>query len=139
MGIESGDLQLSRIKRILTKCGLLGVLLLVLDGAATCQTKTVTIAAGQTSDVWLGVDVSGKVYYAIRTRDGKNKARMWWILQPLGRVKQLGTLQGNGSLNIPNKLKGSLSAKLRAKADSDTVIVVGENVAIDQGVTFKWP
>lgn len=127
------------MKRIWAKGQVYGALLLLLCGSAFSQTKTVKIASGQTSDVWLGVNVSGKVYYAIRTRDGTNKARMWWIIQPLGRVEQLGTLQGNGSLDIPNKLKGSVSAKLRAKAASDTEVVISEKVAIDQSVTFTWP
>jgi hypothetical protein len=100
--------------------------------------KEVKVATGQTADLWLGVNVTGKVHYAIRTKDGSGKMRMWWIMEPLGNVKQLGNLTGNGSLDIPGKLKGSISAKLRGKASVDTVVYIGENVEVDNSVTFNW-
>jgi len=86
----------------------------------------------------LGVNVKGTVNYVIRTRDGSNKVRMWWIVQPLGRVKQLGVLEGSGKLSIPSKLKGSVSAKLRGQASVDTVVYVGENTAVDSSLIFRW-
>jgi hypothetical protein len=107
-------------------------------GAPPSQIREVKVSAGQTEDLWLGVNVTGKVSYAIRTRDGSNKMRMWWILEPLGTVTQLGTLSNTGSLNIPGKLKGSISAKLRGKAATDTVVYIGENVAVDNSVTFHF-
>jgi hypothetical protein len=100
--------------------------------------KEIKIPAGQTADLWLGINVTGKVNYIIRTRDGKNAMRMWWIMEPLGTVKQLGTLVNSGSLDIPNKLKGSISAKLRGKAAVDTVVHLGENVSVDSSMTFNW-
>jgi hypothetical protein len=107
-------------------------------GSPPSPIKEIKISAGQTADLWLGVNVTGKVSYAIRTRDGSNKLRMWWIMEPLGSVKQLGTLTGSGRLDIPGKLKGSISAKLRGKAAVDTVVYIGENVTIDNSVTFSW-
>jgi hypothetical protein len=101
-------------------------------------TREVKVSAGKTADLWLGVNVTGRVNYAIRTRDGSNKMRMWWVLEPLGTVTQLGTLSTTGSLDIPGKLKGTISAKLRGKAAVDTVVFVGENVSIDNSVTFHW-
>jgi hypothetical protein len=109
-----------------------------ISGSAPAPVKEVKVAAGQTADLWLGVNVTGKVHYAIRTKDQSNQMRMWWIMEPLGKVKQLGTLAGNGSLDIPGKLKGSISAKLRGKAAVDTIVYIGENVEVDNSVTFKW-
>lgn len=106
---------------------------------ASGQTKAIKIPAGKSVDLWLGVNVTGSVFYAIRTRDGKNQVRMWWILQPLGRVKQLGIRSHEGSLDIPSSLDGVASAKLRASATADTVIYVQEKVAVDKSVTFRWP
>jgi hypothetical protein len=100
--------------------------------------REIRIAAGKSADLWLGVNVSGNISYAIRTRDGNNKIRMWWIVQPLGRVTQLGSLHDSGSLKIPDLLKGSVSAKLRGSATTDTVVIIGENVKIDNAATFHW-
>jgi hypothetical protein len=107
-------------------------------GAPASPAKEIKVPAGQTADLWLGVNVTGKVYYTIRTKDGGNTLRMWWIMEPLGTVKQLGTRVGSGSIDIPGKLKGSISAKLRGKASADTVVYIGENVAVDNTVTFHW-
>ena len=107
-------------------------------GTPPASVKEIKIPAGQTADLWLGVNVTGKVHYRITTRDGSNKMRMWWILEPLGTVKQLGTRTGSGSLDIPGKLHASISAKLRGKAAVDTVVYIGENVAVDSTVTFHW-
>ena len=100
--------------------------------------KEYRIAAGKTVDLWLGVNVTGTIYYAIASRDGSNKMKMWWVTEPLGHVTQLGTLSGRGSLKIPDLLKASVSAKLRGSATSDTVVDISENVKIDNSVTFHW-
>lgn len=100
--------------------------------------KEYRIAAGKTADLWLGVNVTGTIYYAIASRDGSNKMKMWWVTEPLGHVTQLGTLSGRGSLKIPDLLKASVSAKLRGSATSDTVVYISENVRIDNSVTFHW-
>ena len=106
--------------------------------APQATVKEYKVSAGQTADLWLGVNVSGKVNYVIRTKDGSNKMKMWWIIQPLGRVTQLGNRSNAGSVDIPNVLKGSVSAKLRGKAAVDTVVYIGENVNVDQSLTFHW-
>jgi hypothetical protein len=59
-------------------------------------------------------------------------------MEPLGNVKQLGVLSSAGSLDIPGVLNGSVSAKLRGKAESDTVVYIGENVSVSNSVTFTW-
>lgn len=118
---------------------LLCTVLLLPQASAAPPIKTVRIAAGQTGDLWLGVNVRGKVFYSIKTRDGKNALRMWWIKLPLGTVKQIGIKHDAGSLDIPTLMNGSVSAKLRGSASSDTVIYVRDNAAVDNNVTFKWP
>jgi hypothetical protein len=100
--------------------------------------KEYRIAAGKTADLWLGVNVTETIYYAIASRDGSNKMKMWWVTEPLGHVTQLGTLSGRGSLKIPDLLKASVSAKLRGSATSDTVVYISENVKIDNSATFHW-
>jgi len=109
-----------------------------ISGSAPAPVKEIKVAAGKTGDLWLGVNVTGKVQYAIRTKDGSNQMKMWWVMEPLGNVTQLGKLAGNGSLNIPGKLKGAVSAKLRGSAVTDTVVYIGENVEVDNSVTFHW-
>jgi hypothetical protein len=99
--------------------------------------KAIKVPDGKTVTLWLGVNVSGKVNYVIRTKDDSNKMRMWWIIQPGGRG-QLGERSNAGSVEIPDLKKGSVSAKLRGKAASDTVVCVGENVSVDQSLTSHW-
>lgn len=38
--------------------------------------REIKIPAGKSADLWLGVNVSGTLHYAVRTRDGKNKVQM---------------------------------------------------------------
>lgn len=106
--------------------------------AQQANVKAVRLRAGETADLWLGVNVSGKVSYALRSRDKTNTVHMWWILEPTGRVKQLGKRANDGTLDIPGLLKGSVSAKLRASATVDTVVYIGENVSVDHSLTFNW-
>jgi hypothetical protein len=100
--------------------------------------KEIRIPAGKTVDLWLGINVSGKVNYAIHTKSGSNAMRMWWILGPTGRVRQLGKISGDGSLTIPGLATASISAKLRGSATEDTTVYIGENVSIDHSLTFHW-
>jgi hypothetical protein len=100
--------------------------------------KEVRVAAGETADLWFGVNVKGRVHYVIRTKDGSNQMRMWWITEPLGTVKQLRTLKNSGSLDIPGKLNASITAKLRGMATVDTLVYIGENVQVGNTMTFKW-
>jgi|SRR6267143_5195530 len=120
-------------------CFFLVALIGLAGGTAPQATvKEIKVSAGQSADLWLGVNVSGKVNYVIRTKDDSNKMRMWWVIQPLGRVTQLGTRSNAGSVEIPTVLKGSVSAKLRGKAAVDTIVYIGENVAVDRSLTFHW-
>ena|ERR1035437_1745627 len=111
----------------------------LITGQPSQATRMVTLSAGQTADLWLGVNVTGKVYYVIRSRDGKNELRLWWIRQPLGRVQQLGVRRNQGELRIPSSIKGVVSAKLRGSAVADTVVYIRENASIDNSATIKWP
>jgi hypothetical protein len=107
--------------------------------AQNAQVKEIKIPAGQSADLWLGINVAGKLHYAIRSRDAKNKMRMWWVMEPLGNVKQLGSRSGSGELKIPGPLNGSLSAKLRGSVTSDTVLYISETTSVANSVAFNWP
>src|SRR5437868_5737787 len=101
--------------------------------------REIKLPAGKSADLWLGINVSGTLHYAVRTRDGKNKIKMWWVMEPLGNVKQLGLRGDSGSLDIPGALSGSVSAKLRASTTSDTVVLISEKVSVANSITFHWP
>jgi hypothetical protein len=105
----------------------------------TDEIKEVHIAAGQSADLWMGINVKGRVFYAVRSKDLKNEVHMWWVEQPLGRVRRLGIRANSGSIDVPSYRDGAISAKLRAKATQDTVVFIRENIAVDSTVTFHWP
>jgi hypothetical protein len=107
--------------------------------AQSSDIREIKIGAGKSADLWLGVNVSGNLHYAVRTRDGKNKVQMWWVMEPLGNVKQLGLMGESGSLKIPGALNGSVSAKLRASATSDAIVLISEKVSVANSITFHWP
>lgn len=101
--------------------------------------QVIKIAKGQTADIWFGVNVSGKVHLAVRTRDGSNKVNMWWLTWGVGSTNNLGQWGPNGDLNIPiSWWKGVVSAKLRGRASQETVVYVSDKVAIDYSKTFVW-
>jgi hypothetical protein len=125
------------VKHILC-AGVLITLLSVLSLGTEPRVKEIRIPAGQTVDLWLGINVTGKISYAIRTRDGTNTIRMWWILEPTGQVKQLGKRANDGSLKIPGLTQASVSAKLRGSATVDSVVYIGENVSLGHSLTFHW-
>jgi hypothetical protein len=97
--------------------------------------NVVQILAGQSADVWFGVNMSGSLGLAIRTRDGSNCVpAMWWIKWGFGSVEQLGQQCGNVTIDIPIAwYRGVLSAKLRVAVSVDTFILVSENAAPDAG------
>jgi hypothetical protein len=102
------------------------------------QVSEVRLPAGSTVDLWLGVNIRGKVFYSIRTMDGTNTIRLWWVLEPTGRVQQLGKRSNDGSLAIPGLTSASVSAKLRGSATTDTVVYIGENVSVAHSANFHW-
>jgi hypothetical protein len=103
------------------------------------MTKEIKIQAGQTAQIWFGVNIKGKLYYQIRTRDGSNSLRMWWIVYGFGNVVQLGTKTNGGSLDIPISWgKGIVSARLRGSAGSDTLVYLQENAEVDKTETFHF-
>jgi len=120
-------------------------LIVILSTFALSQNKgqsdirEIKVPAGKSANLWLGINVSGTLHYAVRTRDGKNKVQMWWVMEPLGNVKQLGPRGESGTLDIPGTLNGSVSAKLRASATSDAVVLISEKVSVANSITFHWP
>ena len=101
--------------------------------------KEIRIPAGQSADVWWGVNVSGSIHYVIRTRDDSNTVKFWWIKWGFGSIENVGLRTDVGSLQIPISLfKGVMAAKLRASSDVNAIIYIQENSAPDAGVTFHW-
>src|ERR1700732_1910049 len=93
----------------------LGCTLLLCLRLIAAAPQDVKIAAKGQGDVWTGVNVKGKVSLQIRTRDGKNRAKLWWI-GVVGNVKQLGEHGPSAAFDIPPAY-----GKLRAQAfESDT-------------------
>jgi hypothetical protein len=120
---------------------LLCLLLVVGQEGPGIPTRILTrkISAGSTESLWTGVNVRGKVFLSVRSRDGKNNVKLWWIKQPFGRVEQLGNKANEVDLDIPIALwKGTISAELKASAQSDTIVYIGENVQVAQNATFTW-
>lgn len=98
--------------------------------------KVIEIRAGETKEVFYGVNVKGKVYFRIRTRDGRNAVAMWWTrIGPFFKNKHLGVKSGDGSVEIPG---WSLNPRLKAKASSDAKILVSYNNEAAWKATFDF-
>jgi hypothetical protein len=63
--------------------------------------KEIRIPAGQSADVWWGVNVSGNVHYVIRTRDESNTVKFWWIKWGVGSIEEVGSRTDVGAFKIP--------------------------------------
>jgi len=80
------------------------------------------IEPGAKGTAWLGVNVSGRVYYGV----GHGKSvKAWWVRigyapWQWGSIKKVGTLTGGGSLKVPSGPK----AELRLQNDGDTDVTV---------------
>lgn len=104
----------------------------VVDPAMSDAVLRINLSAGETKDVWFGVNLTGKLTIGIRTQDGINAADFWWITWGVGSVKNLGAFSNVQTIEIPISLfKGVISAKLRARAaQSPTVVVVSEDAGL---------
>lgn len=60
--------------------------------------KEIRIPAGQSADAWWGVNVSGKLGDTIRTRDGSNKVKFWWIKWGFGTLEEVGGRADSGTI-----------------------------------------
>lgn len=112
------------------------------SGATAAGPMKIYIKAGETADLWFGVNVSGTLNYAVRTRDGADSMEMWWIKWGLGTTETLGERAGSGTIEIPIGIfKATLAAKLRGRAKADTVVYISEDsgLAISPLVKFEFP
>lgn len=118
----------------------LGTLTLLYAGVGCAQApQKILVKAGQTVDLWYGVNVTGKVNLAIRSRDGTNKIKLWWITWGIGSTQELGDQHSDGALPIPiSWWRGVVSAKLRGQAYSDSTVYVSDRVSVDKTLTFDW-
>lgn len=115
------------------------ILILLLSPPGIWAEKEIRISAGHSVDIWWGVNVSGNIYYIIRSRDGNNTVKFWWVKWGTGWTETVGPRSNSGTLRIPiSFFKGVLAAKLRASSDVDAVVYIQENSAPATGLTFHW-
>jgi len=101
--------------------------------------QRIKIPAGQTADLWYGVNVTGNLNIRIQTRDGKNELKLSWIKWGVGSIQEIGNWGPAGSINIPIAWwRGIVSAKLRGEASNDTIVYISDRVAIDKKFVFDW-
>src|SRR5579864_6609087 len=114
-------------------------LLFIATSAMAQQTQIIKVPQGQSADLWFGVNVTGKVYVQIATRDGMNRMKLWWVKWGIGATEDLGSRGPISALEIPIAWwKGLVSAKLRGVATSDTVVRISDRIEIDKSFTFRW-
>jgi hypothetical protein len=99
--------------------------------------QEIKIPAGQTADLWFGVNVKGKIYYAIRSRSGADRAKLWWIKWGVGSIEEIGERAGGGELTPPSGIL-DVSYKLRAEVSEDTIFYISDTVKVNNTLTFKW-
>jgi len=94
------------------------------------------IAAGDTADIFFEINTAGKIYLSIRGRSGSECVDLWWIRWPLGSIDRLGRRCGNIALKIPGLADISVAAKLRGRAITGPVKIVGSS---NERVAFDFP
>lgn len=101
--------------------------------------QIVEVQPGQNVDVFFQINLYGRVFVRIETRNGIGCADFWWILWPLGNVRQIGRQCGSADFEIPGLLDFSISSKLRAGGVSETTkIAIAANAQVAHSVTIPW-
>jgi hypothetical protein len=91
----------------------------------------------QARDLYSEFNVSGSVTVSIFDPRGQPRcARLWWVKRLIGGVRQLGTVCGVRTLEIPSFLGISLASKLRGSADRGTVITVTAREGVAKTIDF---
>lgn len=80
-------------------------------------------------DVYLAVNVKGKVLLSVSSIDGSDPCiKVWWIKWPLGNIGSLPDVCGQATIEIPTL--PNIAAKLRAQAlGGDVKISVSDDIA----------
>lgn len=113
--------------------------LITANPALAADRQIVKAPAGKTVDAYFQINVSGDLFLRIKTKDGSNCARFWWIKWPFGSVSQLGRLCGSVKIPIPGIFSFSVASKLRVASEgSDTLIALAadERVANTTNLEF---
>jgi hypothetical protein len=101
--------------------------------------QIVEVQPGQNVDVFFQINLSGRVFVKIETLHGTGCADFWWILWPLGSLRQVGRQCGAADFEIPGLFDFSLSSKLRAGGVSETTkIAIAANAQVAHSVTIPW-
>src|SRR4051794_17666817 len=99
-----------RVRKILVSVALMCVFAGATSGAD--QRREVRVPSGPTTEIWFGFNVSGRLNYSVRSRDGTNRITATWITYPFF-LKQEVTMTDDGGMDIPiSAWRGSISAKL---------------------------
>ena len=92
----------------------------------------------ETRDLYAEINVSGSVTVSIANAAGQPRcARLWWVKRLIGGVRQLGSVCGIRTLEIPSFMGISLASKLRGSAEAGTVIVVTAREGVAKRIDFS--
>jgi hypothetical protein len=109
--------------------------------ADSSKTEVITVQPGKNTDVYLEINLSGKVYLAIQAPvGGEACANFWWIKWPFGNIQDLGRHCGNAAFDIPGLSSFAFSAKLRVGGAKQLVkVVAGASEEVAHSATVHFP
>ena len=109
------------------------------SAARAADVQFVDVLPGQSVDVFIQINLSGKVYTRTETRAGPGCAEFWWILWAFGTIRELGKRCGQSEFEIPGLFDYSISSKLRAGGVSAlTKIAFSATAQVAKTVTTPW-
>ncbi|WP_156439830.1 hypothetical protein [Bradyrhizobium valentinum] len=109
------------------------------SSARAVDFQVVEVQPGQNVDVFFQINLSGKVYTRIETRNGPGCANFWWILWPFGNIRELGKQCGFADFEIPGLFDFSVSSKLRAGGVSElTKVGFAADAQVARSITIEW-
>jgi hypothetical protein len=116
-----------------------GAFLLSTGSTIASEYQVITVTPGNDADVYFQINLSGTVYLKIETPRGPGCADFWWIIWPLGTVKQLGTRCGSDRLPIPSWSDFAIASKLRVGGVSEpTKIIAASSETVANSITVRW-
>jgi hypothetical protein len=101
--------------------------------------QIIDVAPGQKVDVTFEINLTGKVYVRILAQRGSGCADFWWIVWPLGYVRQLGRHCGAAEFGYPGLRDLAFSSKLRAGGVSvPTKFIYAASSRVANSTTVTW-
>lgn len=102
--------------------------------------KIISVAPGESADVYFEFNLAGRIFLHIRQAGGWGCADLWWIVWPLGSIKDVGQKCGLVALDVPGASSFAISSKLRARAEGTPIqIGVSSNETVANHITFSVP